>query len=231
MVAGVKMEGMSVCILLALLSADPAADKLNEFLNAQRESRKVRLTGVDANLKIASEQLAEAERGVVRTGFTKVLPPGKNRDYTIFPSLKVKGEYVDAAKGKVEQHKADRLKITGEKDRYPAFTSLPEAGDVAEFHERVNVFQVLGKDSMLIRIYPLVPAGVKVVGKVAIQKYEPKEVLLMARGVDTSGVSDGAGYEPRGLFEVTGTETYRTASGAKSTVLVVAPFDMKRLKK
>lgn len=50
-------------------------------------------------------------------------------------------------------------------------------------------------------------------------------VLVLLRGVRTSGVADGSPLALPGPVEVTGTHSYTNAAGAKATVFVVEPTD------
>lgn len=216
-------------ILLLAFAADPTAEKLAAILDSHESAIADSLKSVDREIASAQAEVGEVRAGVVRKGFTKVLPPTEKRQFAIYPSLEIKNQHVDKAIEKLAKLEGRKREIPNFKATLPSFNAIPKVGDVAGFRGVVNVFQVLGKDKMLLRLYYVESGGVKVVGNVAIPKPETKEYLMMMKGVDTAGIADGTGYEPKGLFEVIGTEMYETAIGGTSTVFVVAPFDMKRL--
>ena len=47
----------------------------------------------------------------------------------------------------------------------------------------------------------------------------------MVKNVPNTGAADGLGFDLPQVFEVTGTQTYKTEGGGSNTVFVVEPLD------
>lgn len=220
-----------VLLAAATLAASTASADLKSEVAKFEKAKAAKVAAAASEVKKAKADLAVWQAGIVRKVRT-VFPPDERRKQAIFPSLAIKNAYVAKASAEVAKAEKAHAAAQGETFGMTSTPAVPKVGNVFSFSDRINVVQVIDEDAMLVRDFVSEGGGVTAVGdRVFREAVVTRELLFMMRGVSTEGITDDSGYEPKGLFEVTGTESYTTVSGAKKTVFVLRPFDIERLKK
>lgn len=103
--------------------------------------------------------------------------------------------------------------MSGAEIYVPDFDYPPEVGQIGRLGtRRAKVVQVVDDRSMLIMPY-----------------LGGQQLLILVRGASTAAVADGLMYAFPDVFEVTGTHRYETVGGGSRTVLVIEPFDIKKV--
>jgi hypothetical protein len=214
-------------VAMAWAADDTAVNRYKEHRAAFEREKARKVAAAEAGHLKAKSELAAYEAGVVRKVRT-VQPPNDRRKQYYFPSLATKESYVATAQRAVDAAQKMLDKAKGESYAPPRLSAVPKKGDVF-WLEGVNVIQVIDPDAMLVRDYVSEGGGVAVSGgQVIRERVTTHEVWMMMRGVPTDGVADDSGYNPKRLFEATGTESFTTVAGAKKTVITVRPFDEKK---
>jgi hypothetical protein len=189
--------------------------------------------------------LQRLKKGVINRNAKGVTIPANEKQAVTFPNKEAKDKAVDAAEKQLTKTKDEIDKFSdaikgykdGTKFYYGVLDYPPKIGDFGKLYPGdtiVNVRQVIDKNTMLVRVYYSVP-GFKVLGggppvkKRVVNTLETKEIMLMVKGVSTKGATDGAGFDLPQVFEVTDTETYKTAVGGSNTVFVIEPMDTKKI--
>lgn len=119
---------------------------------------------------------------------------------------------------KMLEAEKDYLKEARKGPNYGTLSYPAKIGDIGKVYpgkeQRVNVFQVIDKDTMLVKVFPVNIKG---------------GVIFMVKNYPNKGATDGAGFDLDHPFEVTDTTTYKTALGGSNTVFVLEPLDTKKI--
>lgn len=200
-------------LFVATAQADDATDRFKEQGKRQREAD---IKTLKADIEKAKAQAADAKKAVIIKGEStsvSINPSTGKQTYT-FGSTKDRDDFVKKQGAKVSALDA-KLKATEKAEyvtpRHPA--DEMKAGQVGQFVYPDNVtpsggqplqgevFQVIDGGNMLVKTFNL-----------TVWVQEP-----------TTGLTDGAKVSLDGLYEVTGTKTYKAAVGTK-TVFVLKPY-------
>jgi hypothetical protein len=189
--------------------------------------------------KKAEEQEAQLERlksGKVDKNIRETRVPTDEKFPIRFPSQAAKQAAVEQVEQALKKTNTD---LSNYKERpefyYGILNYPPKEGDFGRVYPgepSVNVAQVIDGTTMLVRVYygggmtPRVGANGRYSG---FQRVEPSEIVLMVKGVSTAGATDGKGFPLPQVFEVSGTEKYKTAIGGSNTVFVVKPLDTEKV--
>jgi hypothetical protein len=228
----IAMSVFAAMLTTAVAQDDPVAKKAKLV---EDRTKKV-IDGLKEEEKKQDVHLQRLKKGILDKTAKGVMMPANEKQPVRFPNKDAKDKTVDTAEKKLTETK-DRLKkyTDGTEFYYGVLDYPPKIGDFGKVYHGdtiVNVRQVIDKNTMLIRVYYTVK-GVKILGKpgnqVVVDDFQTKEVMLMVKGFPTKGATDGAGFDLPQVFEVTDTETYKTALGGSNTVFVIEPMDTKKI--
>ncbi len=219
---------MLVICVMAWAADDPAVKRYKERQAEFEKAKALKVAAAEAAYSQKKSELEAYQTGVVRKVRTPTAPTDKVKQWR-FPDLKSKERYVATAQREADLAEKALSLAKLERMTLPSLAAVPKIGDIFST-PGVNVIQVIDEQAMLVRDYVTEGGRVAVAGGQVIREaVVTHEVWMVLRGFPTAGVVDDSGYEPKGVLEVTGTESYTTVSGAKKTVFTVRPFDEKRL--
>jgi hypothetical protein len=131
-----------------------------------------------------------------------------------FPSKEAKETTVAELTDKIKETK-DKVKRLKSREEivFPDLSANSRVGDFGQFpNMSIPVIQIIETERLLCTL-----------SKPTVQS--SKRTTVMVYGVDTTGWIDGQSFDCDTVFEITGTETYGTASGGSQTVFVLKPLD------
>lgn len=232
------LRSLVVCLLFVVTISIVAAqgDPLAQKTKLVEDRTKKAIDGLKQQEKQQDDHLQRLKKGVIDKSAKGVMMPASEKQLIRFPSKDAKDKMVDNAQSNLTETK-DRLKkyMDGTEFYFGVIDyqkiKIGDFGRVYYDNSKVNVLQVIDKNSMLVRVYYTVK-GFKVLGKpgnqTVVDDFQTKELTLMVKGVSTKGATDGAGFDLPQVFEVTNTETYKTAGGS-NTVFVIEIMDTSKI--
>ena len=162
----------------------------------------------------SEEQLEEAQNALRRRGHTRA-------------TARALRSKIDELKKRIRELRSGELPV-------PIMDPFSlRVGQIGRFDMRaltVKAAQVLAPDQMHV-VPERTATRINFIGLEARQSFftEVGDRILV-KGVSTAGITDGRSVNPGNVFEVTGTESYRTVVGSTKTIFVVEPFDMELIK-
>lgn len=228
-----------LCLVVVLLSSCSVAVAQDESL--KRIATAV-LRKTDDQVNVLRDKQTQIERdlkrmrkGHISKRVAEMVIPEDEKKVVLFPSKTAKTQAIDSHEAYLEslqrlaQNYSSRRRLF-----YGTFKIPPKQGDLGQIEgtSRVNVQQVLGPDSMLVRAtyavetYGAISSGNR---ETMVRDVKIKGVLLIVKGVSTEGVADGEGFDLTQVFEVRGTSTHDTVLGDSRTVVVLNAIDTDKL--
>jgi hypothetical protein len=233
---------LSLLLVPAAIAAQPAAPAVKQpagppakqpetweesIIRKHHEARASAAAEADALKALLPDidrRAAAIKKGRVNAQLKKTIPPREPGGAWMFPAERFRQQALAELDGERGEIEAKIKKLLA-----PAPLELPhieppfKVGAVGPLLDpRVNVVQVFGRQRMLVRTSFIDPSIVYPGGRL-----HSTEAMFMVRGLDTSEVADGQGYELPETVRVTGTYRYITAQGSPHTVFVLEPADGK----
>ena len=218
---------MAAIILLALLCADPVPEPSPKLLKILETSERLRGEQIHLlktkYIKDAQLDLSGAKRGKINPRAVGIVVSTNGEPWT-FPDQENKRRNIDECTAQIEQLK----KRLSELENHTSVLFEALGGDDLQRGKIGNigqcpVFRVIDAKSALIRFQWQTR-----IARNNAPAYESREVIVLLRGVDTSGMADGQMMDAPQLIEVVGNQSFETDSG-KTTVFVFEPFDQTQL--
>jgi hypothetical protein len=202
--------------------------KIKRVLEQSEKLRAEKIEFLREDIKRQKAHLGRLQKGVVRPKEKGVIIPATARDPIVFPSAESKRQSVEDARARLRESE-ERLQALRKRDTlcFPTLSFPPKVGDIGYLErEAANVKQVIDDENMLINAYFTVEIRTARNNR-PVTMHETRHLVFLVRGVSTQGAADGLGFSLPQVFEVTGTEQYKTVNGGTNTVLVIEPFDVK----
>jgi len=199
------MVTIPLLFLVTVFAADPAAETHNQKLDRLHAAAKANAASKIAELEVSTVELAAEVKQMRRA---KIVPASAEPPKT-FASKKDREVFVAKQKAKLAADQAElkRLKESGE--LIPTIQTPRAVGDIGLWPVPwFNTEQVISPTEVIC---------------------SRRDGTFLLRGVPTADMADGKTViHPAAVYEVSGTYTYQTASGAPKTIPVVEPFKLER---
>jgi hypothetical protein len=214
-------------ILLALLYADAAPDPSPKLLKILETSERMRVEQIHQlrtkYIKESQQVLAATKRGKIDPHAKGTIDHDHGKNWT-FTDQASKRRSIEESEAYVERLKQRLVEL--EKRTDVLFEALSgddlQRGSLGQIGA-CPVLRVVDKQSALIKFQ-----WTARIARNNAPAYESREIIVLLRGVDTSGMADGQPMDSAQVIEVVGNQSFETDTD-KKTVFVFESFDQTQL--